>query len=334
MAEARQCIAFTDVAPELSVVVPSHDRPLRLRWLLNALQDQTLPTDRWEVVVAHDSSGPETEALLREHPLATAGILRHVTLAPGSAPPGANRNAGWRAARSETVVFTDDDCRPPSDWLEQAARAAREHPGAIVQGVTIPDPHEASIRHAPHTHSQWIVRPPTPWAQTCNIIYPRGWLERMGGFDESAFVGEDTDLNLRAQKAGAEYLGDLELLTYHAVDELSLWRRVRGLWRWKGLPWLVKRHPNLRASFPMWMFWKRTHVWLPFAVLGVLLGRRNLLYLMLAIPYVVHTAPNHGGGAPRPRYRSLMEVPSRIVVDATEFAACARGSIKERTLFL
>ena len=38
-------------SPEISVVVASHDRPLRLRWLLNALEEQTLERDRWEIVV-------------------------------------------------------------------------------------------------------------------------------------------------------------------------------------------------------------------------------------------------------------------------------------------
>src|SRR5213593_4083172 len=55
--------------PLISVVVPSHERPLRLRWLLNALEEQTLAREQWEVIVAHDS-GPETQELLREHPLA------------------------------------------------------------------------------------------------------------------------------------------------------------------------------------------------------------------------------------------------------------------------
>ena len=42
------------MAPEIAVVVASHDRPLRLRWLLEALADQTLARYRFEVVVAHD----------------------------------------------------------------------------------------------------------------------------------------------------------------------------------------------------------------------------------------------------------------------------------------
>src|SRR5919197_695207 len=91
--------------PEISVVVPSHDRPLRLRWLLNALEEQTLDRSRWEVVVAHDSAGPETEELLRTHPLAAAGVLRHLTFAPGPGP-AAKRNAAWRLARAGTIVFT------------------------------------------------------------------------------------------------------------------------------------------------------------------------------------------------------------------------------------
>src|SRR4051795_3420857 len=82
--------------PEVSVVVASHDRPVRLRWLLNALEEQTLAPGRWEVIVAHDS-GADTETLLRSHPLARAGGLRHLRLAPGTGP-AAKRNAAWRAA--------------------------------------------------------------------------------------------------------------------------------------------------------------------------------------------------------------------------------------------
>src|SRR5687767_2596840 len=110
--------------PEIAVVVASHDRALRLRWLLNALEEQTLERDRWEIVVGHDSEGPETDELLTTHPLALSGSLRHVTLPPGSAPPGANRNAALRIVRAPLVAFTDDDCRPPRDWLANALKAA------------------------------------------------------------------------------------------------------------------------------------------------------------------------------------------------------------------
>ena len=56
--------------------------------------------------------------------------------------PAAARNEGWRAAGAPLVAFTDDDCVATPVWLEEALRAAREEPGAIVQGRTEPDPDE------------------------------------------------------------------------------------------------------------------------------------------------------------------------------------------------
>src|SRR2546423_9914478 len=111
--------------PDVAVAVASHDRPLGLRWLLNALEGQTLEPGRFEVVVVQDSTGDETARLLAEHPLAAAGVLRAVPLPPGSASLAAMRNAGWRGAGAELVAFTDDDCRPRADWLERLVEAAR-----------------------------------------------------------------------------------------------------------------------------------------------------------------------------------------------------------------
>ncbi|MCW3016311.1 MAG: glycosyltransferase family 2 protein, partial [Solirubrobacterales bacterium] len=68
----------------LSVCVPSHERPLRLRWLLNALAEQTLDRSHWEVVVCDDSRAPQAAELLATHPLAADGTLRVQHLAPGS----------------------------------------------------------------------------------------------------------------------------------------------------------------------------------------------------------------------------------------------------------
>jgi glycosyltransferase involved in cell wall biosynthesis len=323
-----------DAAPEIAVVVPSHDRPIRLLWLLNALAEQTLARDRFEVVVAHDSRRPETERVLREHPLGAAGVLRHVRLAPSAGGPGSSRNAGWREARAPLIAFTDDDCRPPPQWLERALAAARRHEGAIVQGTTMPDPDEIGLeRAAPHAHTR-RVRPPTPWAEACNIVYPRDLLERLDGFYTGSTWGEDTDLAARARRAGVEHAAAPEVLTYHAVEPQSLPRTLRGLWRWQDLPCMVRRNPELRRDFPLGMFWKRTHVWLGPAVAGAALSRRNALYAVLALPYLVHTLPQQYGTGPRGRFRALSELPSRVLVDATEVAALARGSVRHRTLFL
>jgi GT2 family glycosyltransferase len=320
------------IAPEIAVVIASHDRPVRLRWLLNALEEQTLDPASWEVVVGHDSHGPETAALLATHPLARAGRLRHVALPPGSAPPGANRNAALALARAGAVVFTDDDCRPPPEWLERALAAARRHPGAVVQGTTRPDPDEATLARAAHRETQ-SIDPPDPRAQTCNIVYPRALVERLGGFDPTVLVGEDTDLAVRARAAGAPYVPAPEVVTYHAVNETTLPGRLRRTARWRDLPRLVARHPELRREFPLGVFWKPTHMWLAPALCGLALARRRPALALLALPWAAHALPRYGGGR-RGRLRAISELPLAAAVDVAEVAALTYGSVRHRALFL
>lgn len=320
-------------APEIAVVIPSRDRPLRLRWLLNALEEQSLAPGRFEVIVCHDSRAPETEELLQTHPLAVRGVLRHRALDPRTRSAGFKRNLGWRTARAPLIAFTDDDCRPPSDWVERALAAAGRHPGGIVQGTTRPDPDEIEIAlRAPHARTQ-AIDPPSPWAQTCNIVYPRELLERLGGFDEAIESGEDTDVALRGIAAGASFCAAPEVVNYHSVHVSGLPAVLRTLPRWEFIPWLVKRHPELRGECAAGVFWRDTHGWMLLALAGVALTRARPAGALLAVPWALRAAPAYGSG-PRGRLRAFLELPGRAVVDLAELAVLARGSVRHRSLVL
>lgn len=313
--------------PDIAVAVASHARPLRLLWLLNALEEQSLDRARWEVVVAHDSGrDSETERIVATHPLAAAGVLRHATL-DHHAGPAELRNAAWRATTAPLVAFTDDDCRPPPDWLANALEAARAAPAAVVQGATRPDPDEAALLRAARARSVWID-PPTWQAQTCNIVYPRAVLERVGGFDDRGMplcAGEDTDLFCRA---GTPLVAAPQVLTYHAVEPMSFAARARYAWRWRQLPALVARHPELRRHAELGVFWKRRHARFVLALAGVAFRRPAL-----ALPWAVAALPSYGP-SPRGRLRAVSELPGQALVDAVEVAALAAGSARHRTLFL
>jgi hypothetical protein len=288
-------------------------------------------------VVVHDDAGEETEALLRDHPLARAGILRHRRLAPGTGSPARQRNTGWREARAPLVAFTDDDCRPPGTWLGRLLAAAQTQPGAVVQGAVRPDPDEEHLLHAaPHARSLH-VDPPGPFAEAANVLYPRALLERLGGFDERfpAAAGEDTELMLRARAAGAGYVGARDALTYHAVDAPGLIGRVRSLPRWRHVVKVVRDHPQMREALTLGVFFKRSHAALPLALgaLPALARRRPRLAAALVAPWAVTAAPRYGLG-PRGIARSASELPGRLVLDVAEVAVLVRGSIEERTLVL
>jgi GT2 family glycosyltransferase len=314
--------------PEIAVVVPAHGRPLRLRWLLNALQEQSLERSRFEVLIAAEQPG--LLELAAAHPLGALAIP-----APGSGP-AARRNAAWRAARAPLVAFTDDDCRPPADWLAQLLAAAGEHPGAVVQGTTRPDPDEAALRHrSPHARTQEVV-PPTPFGQTCNIAYPREVLERLDGFDEDfpLAAGEDTDLLLRARADGRALVAAPGAVTFHAVEAASLGQAIVGAWRWRDLPLAVARHPGLRRHLVAGLFWKPAHARLCLALAGMAVARRRpLLGAALAAPWLAGGAGRYGG-SPRGVARALAELPRHTLVDGAEVAAMVRGSIRHGTLVL
>lgn len=295
--------------PEVSVVVPSHARPLRLRWVLNALEEQTLTPERWEVVVVHDDPGERTERALVAHGFGDEGSLRRIWLAAGTGSPARQRNTGWRAARGPLVAFTDDDCRPEPGWLEQLLSAAQEHPHAIVQGATRPDPYEAEVIPFTPRARTITVDPPGLFAQTCNILYPRVALERAGGFDETmpAPAGEDTDLALRVRALGTPYVGAPGAVVNHAVETYSLPAMIRVAWKWQHLVYVVRRHPQLRRNVPLGLFWRSTHAWaLGGALTAQVLPRR--LALLAFAPYLRALMP-FAGRSPRRWLRRLADFP-------------------------
>jgi hypothetical protein len=316
-----------------SVVVASHARPLRARWLLNALWEQDLDGP-WELIVVHDYDPAVAARLFDAHPLARAGRLRHEAIAPGTGSPARQRNVGWRLARAPLVAFTDDDCRPEPGWLSALVAAAAREPGAVVQGATRPDPYERALLLGPHPRTLDVPDPPGRWAQTCNILYPRALLERLGGFDETLVAGEDVDLSLRARAAGTRVAGAPEALVNHAVESHSLPGIVRINWKWRYLAYLAKRHPRVRRHCTLGVFWEPEHLEAVIAVAGLAAARRRPALAGLALPYFSRMTRRRRGPSVAAQVLATLELPGRLAQELAEVATMAAGSARFRTLVL
>src|SRR5262245_61414849 len=112
---------------EVSVVVPTYRRAANLPRLVAALEAQTLPADRFEVVLVDNGSDDDTPAVLAELAASTRLHLVPLRIDVNEGPARA-RNAGWRASSAPLVAFTDDDCVPRPDWLEQVVATAGSVP--------------------------------------------------------------------------------------------------------------------------------------------------------------------------------------------------------------
>jgi glycosyl transferase family 2 len=319
-------------APDVSVVIPtSGARETRLAFALDALAAQTLPSDRFEVIVVRD--GPPVG-------LATTppdGSQVRVVELDQRTGPSRKRDAGWKAARAQLIAFTDDDCRPRSDWLETLLGAWSTFDGKadiVIQGRTDPDPEETHLLHR-LARSQSVTGP-SDWYQCCNIAYPRALLERLGGFDpEFGLGGEDTDLGLRAVESGAKRVYVDGARTWHAVHQRGIRQAIREGLSWDTMPLVFARHPSQRGVIPHGVFWKDTHERLLLAAAGVVLaGRTRGLSLLAVLPYAEHLWDRELDPTPRRLAGFAAYVCERSLADAAEVIGTVRAALRYRTPLL
>lgn len=311
-------------APEISVVVATHNRRERLAALLQALGEQTLDASRFEVVVVDDASSDGSAELLERHrvdgPLALRWLRHERSRGPAEA-----RNRGWREAQAPLVAFTDDDCEPTPGWLDALLEAGRGTDHAIVQGRTLPNPAE---RHALGPFAKTVSIPvASPHFETCNIAYSRALLERVGGFDEAypAPAGEDSDLGCRAVDAGGVTAFSPEALVYHAVFPCGPIAALRGaLMATHGVQ-AYKRNPALRRQLTQGVFYERSHPLLLQAVLGAALARRQPAAAAFCLPYLMHLRARC-----RERDVSPAAIPYYALYDAVQIGATVHGAIRHR----
>jgi glycosyltransferase involved in cell wall biosynthesis len=312
--------------PEISVVIPTRNRETRLAFALDALSEQSLGRDRFEVVVVRS-----TDAV--DGPLTTAPDGLRVSFRTSrSAGTAVQRNVGWRSARAPLVAFTDDDCRPAPEWLEQLVAAARG-PDAILVGRTEPDPDERPLRQG---LARTIDNPtPSGWYETSNIAYRRELLESLGGFDESIdFIGEDADLAMRARRAGADTTFVPDAVVWHAVHWRNVVTALGDVVRRRSLPGIVARHPELRRALWHGLFTDPDHARLLLAAAGIVFCRRvPPLAALACLPYVrSQLAP--GPWSAWRVLRFTTRLLSRAVVDSVETLVLATSSVRHRTLVL
>lgn len=293
----------------VAVVVPTVDRPELLERCLRGLAAQDRPAD--EVVVVHDGAPGVAEQLAAWHDRLPLTVLR------GPRDASGKRNAGWRATTSELVAFTDDDCEPTPGWL--AALDAED--GDLLHGPVTPHPDDA---HVAAVFARTLDVPaPSPYFPTAGLAVRRALLERVGGFDEGLSAGEDTDLAWRVQEAGGRAVWVPDARVLHAVRALSFPQHLASLWRWRALPEVVRRHPQLREGLLLRVFWKRTHP-LALLALGALAAPRRPRAAVLALPLLAVRVRERG-----PRFGAQV-----AVAEVAEVAVVLAGSARARSLLL
>lgn len=210
-------LAPAQAAVRVSVVIPTCGRPRLLQRCLNALVEQSLPPEDYEIIVVDDGHSDETEALVAKVLEQTQGrpVLRYLRPEGTKGPAGA-RNRGWRVARAPVIAFTDDDTIPDRDWLRYGlfAMETRERP-AIWGRVVVPVP-PVPTDHEKNTRGLEQAR-----FVTANCFVRRSALEAVGGFDERYRKAwrEDADLYFALMERYGEIDHVAAAVVVHPVRE-------------------------------------------------------------------------------------------------------------------
>ena len=189
-------MAGAEQTPEISVIIPVRDGAQSLPPLLQSLRQQTLSSERFEVIVSDNASSDTTAEV-------AMGYGARVVHDPVPNRSRA-RNRGAAAASGRLYAFTDADCVAAREWLE--ALLAHADAAPLVAGEvtlrTTRSPNAIERFEALWRFGQeaWVKQ---GWAATANLLVHAEAFDAIGGFDPTwRHIGEDVDFCFRARDAG------------------------------------------------------------------------------------------------------------------------------------
>jgi GT2 family glycosyltransferase len=226
------------------VVVPTYERHDRLPALLACLARQTFAD--FEVVLVDQSA---TEWRVPDE-FSSLDIVYLRTDVRGTSH---SRNTGAWFARGAVIAFTDDDCQPFPDWLQNARPYFEDRAVVGIEGLVVSDKvRDPDYRAVTNVGFEGIG------FMTANLLIRRETFNAIDGFDEQFDVPfrEDTDLGWRASALGRIPFGH-DVRVFHpphprAIEREGHAQRVRFF---EKDALLLKKHPDRYKS----LFLKEGH---------------------------------------------------------------------------
>lgn len=210
---------------EASVIIPVYNTAANLERTVRSLSQQTLPRDRYELIIIDDGSTDHPENVIANY-IATKQViyLRHQP----NRGPAYTRNRGLEQARGRLIVFCDGDTVPVKTYLEKHVTMHQQHreDNFVVLGATIlpPDVTITPLMHLGNVVDSLETVTITDGAKhnwiyfgTGNLSLKKAFLGELR-FDEKTFTGigyEDTELGYRLAQRGMKLVRNRAIVSWH-----------------------------------------------------------------------------------------------------------------------
>lgn len=178
----------------------------------------------------------------------------------------AARNFGLKHASGELIIFTDADCSPDREWIEQMISAYEKSnkktliAGNVVISTDSKYPSSAELYDiaAGLPQERYVSK---GYAVTANLAIPKVVFDKIGLFDDTRFSGGDADFCQRALNAGFELKFVPGAVVYHPArktwDEYATKvRRMKGGQIRAGKLSRRLKYFSITLVPPVWRIWR------------------------------------------------------------------------------
>lgn len=209
---------------DLSVIIPTYNRLNVLKRTLSCINKQTISRDRYQIIVVDDASSDGTGEYLNT----LGNIDYHIN--ETNKGRAITRNIGIRKAKSNLILFIDDDIWADSRLLEAHIKK-HKYLEAVVVGAIIPslETKITAVNIYYNRHHEWCLKEmrsnatslPYNFLKTANLSVPKKIFDKIGIFDERFYhYGcEDTELGARIKSNGYKIVFEDNAVGFHYHNE-------------------------------------------------------------------------------------------------------------------
>lgn len=238
----------------VSVVIPCLNEEKTIQQVLDALYNQTYPTELMEVVIADGGSSDGTRDVIAAYQKTHAKLKLRLVENPKRVIP-AGVNVAMQASTGEIIVRMDAHSIPQKDYVSRCVEGLEaglgenvggrwdimpSNQGWIARSIALAAGHPIGVGDAQYRHSDTAAEVDTvPYG-----AFYRGLLDTVGLFDETLIANEDYEFNTRIRQSGGKIWFDPQIrCQYFARPNLSRLAKqywTYGFWKLK----MLQRYPG------------------------------------------------------------------------------------------
>jgi len=199
----------------ISIIIPAYNAEKPLPACLCSLLNQSINASGYEIIVVDDGSSDNTGMVVKG--FKSVNLLRQKNQGPAAA-----RNEGVKHAKGNIILFTDSDCVPNRDWIEQMILPfKRDNDIAGVKGTYRTKQRSLAARFVQIEYedkydllrkSKYI-----DFIDTYSAAFKRDVFRKFRGYDTEFPVAcaEDVELSYRISKKGYKMVFNPKAVVYH-----------------------------------------------------------------------------------------------------------------------